>query len=224
MASCAVQAIWSSRGHGDLASAEGRPPITVRPPVLMTDDECKRHCHDPDFDLNLVTRLIELMGVRARFSLTFALAKRFDATAVEVQRAVKQMLKCLRLLHLCRYSNEEIEVVVAHASKYLRDVLWDMESSGAPTMDIGELAYTFCLLIFIAHSHILDETCPLLVWHKHLFAKYCSMKVLNAAVIRLLERLSFVLRVEPQELKDKLQALGGWRCPDADMFADGFDF
>eukprot|EP00747_Dinoflagellata_sp_TGD_P211198 gnl/TRDRNA2_/TRDRNA2_84398_c0_seq1.p1 gnl/TRDRNA2_/TRDRNA2_84398_c0~~gnl/TRDRNA2_/TRDRNA2_84398_c0_seq1.p1 ORF type:complete len:311 (-),score=51.11 gnl/TRDRNA2_/TRDRNA2_84398_c0_seq1:58-990(-) len=179
----------------------------MRPAMLMGEERLefyRRTCHDPDFDLNLVARLIELMGIRGCFSLTDALAKRFDATSEEAEDSVRQMLKCVRFLHLCRYTNEDIEVVVAHASVYLQEVQSDMERKQEPGMEMHQLGMVFCLLMYIAHTWVLDQTCSLSVWHKHLFAKFCSMKILNSATWRLLKRRDFVLRVEPEQLDKRL--------------------
>jgi len=180
------------------------PPVPV---VKERFDSCVQVCYDPDFDLHLITRLIELMGVRARFSLTFALSKQFGATPSEVEKAVRLMLRCLKLLHRCGYQREDIELMVAHSSRYLRDYMVAVARDGQPPMEIGEIAHIFCVLMFIAHSYVQDENCPLHVWHQHLFAKYCSLGTLNSAVMRLLEKLSFALRVEEHQLVDCLAFL-----------------
>jgi len=182
-------------------------PSQKLPVELERFDKCLRHCHDPDFDLHLVARLVELLGVRARFSLTFALSQRFNATPQEVEAAVQLILRCFRLLHLCGYSRDDLQIIVAHASSYLQDVIAAMARAGQPEMSISELAHVFCVLMFIAHSHCEDNNCPLKVWHRHLFNKYCSLPTLNVAVVRLLESLAYVLRVGPPELRQRLEFL-----------------
>jgi hypothetical protein len=65
-------------------------------------------------------------------------------------------------------------------------------------------------LMFIAHSYIQDETCPLWVWHEHIFQKYCdSIKRLNAVVVRLLEIRRYRLRVDRKEMMKRYKFLCG---------------
>jgi len=182
-------------------------PSPLVPVVQERFDTCAPHAFDPEFDLALMTNVIKLMGVHARFSLTFALSKHFKATTREVERAVKLMLHCFKLLHRCGYGRSDIEVMAAHASHYLQEYMVLTEKDGQPEMEILEVAHIFCVLMFIAHSHALDENCPLRVWHRHLFAKYCSVKMLNEAVMRMLEKLEYRLRVEESELSRRLAFL-----------------
>ena len=59
------------------------------------------------------------------------------------------------------------------------------------------------ILCFTAHSYVLDECCPLKIWHQYLFRKYCDLKTLNDAVIRLLMLLDFKLRVPDRDIRYK---------------------
>eukprot|EP00441_Pelagodinium_beii_P024060 CAMPEP_0197676708 /NCGR_PEP_ID=MMETSP1338-20131121/87247_1 /TAXON_ID=43686 ORGANISM="Pelagodinium beii, Strain RCC1491" /NCGR_SAMPLE_ID=MMETSP1338 /ASSEMBLY_ACC=CAM_ASM_000754 /LENGTH=90 /DNA_ID=CAMNT_0043257427 /DNA_START=505 /DNA_END=773 /DNA_ORIENTATION=+ len=74
-------------------------------------------------------------------------------------------------------------------------------------MEAGEVGNVLATLLFIAHCFVQDETCPLNVWHKHLFKKYCSLKVLNAAVMRLLELCRYKLRITDADLAKRLSHL-----------------
>lgn len=169
---------------------------------------CKRHCHDPDFDMQLVMQLIEQLGIRARFSLTFAISQKLGATPREVQGAVRVALRALRLMHKCGFQREDIRLIVAHAVCYMQRLIVDNEKEGQAPMDIGEMTHVFSALLYVAHSWVLDETCPLCIWHAHLFTKYCSLRTLSAAVLRLMERLDYRLRVPQAELEERLVALG----------------
>lgn len=182
-------------------------PTPSMPVIEDRFESCVPHSHDPEFDINLIARLVELMGVRARFSLTVALSQKFGVSPHDVEKAVRLMLRCLRLLHLCGYPREDIEVIVAHASCYLRDLMAVMRQDGLPEMGIGELAHVFCVAMYVAHSYTEDQNCPLQVWHKHLFMRYCEMETLNDAVMFFLARLDFTLRVSKRALRERLRML-----------------
>jgi hypothetical protein len=167
-------------------------------------DFCESQAHEQG-DLALVASLVELMGVRAEFSLTAALSARFGASEAEVGSAVRLVLRCLRLLHLCGYCKADIELMVAHASSYLKDLLEDLEKKTQPRMGLQEVAHVFCLLMYLAHSYIEDQNCPLKVWHEHLFKRYCDLKTLSSAVMQILQQLAFALRIEPSELQERLE-------------------
>jgi hypothetical protein len=109
---------------------------------------------------------------------------------------LKLLLRVLRFLHLCDYSMEDICSILAHASVYFRDVF----KLCGDQMGSSEVGNVLATLIFIAHCYVQDETCPLHMWHKHLFRKYCALNTLNAAVMRLLEIRRHVLRLDPETL------------------------
>jgi len=169
--------------------------------------ECGSECHDPDFDLRLVTRLVEVLGVKVPGSLAQALGDRFGAKPREVDRAIRLLFRCLRLLHLCGYPRQDIEVLVAQASVYLREVALGMRRDGDYEMGLTETIHVLCVLIYIAHAYCEDHNCPLHIWHKHLFQRYCTLRTLNSAVVGLLERLQFRLRVESGDLEARLTFL-----------------
>lgn len=117
--------------------------------------------------------------------------------------SVKLLLRAIRLLHLCDYSVEDIASILAHASAYFLDAY----AVCGRHMDASEVGNVLTLLMFIAHCYIQDETCPLHVWHRHLFRKYCPLKTLNAAVIRLLEIRHYTLGLDPQESSNRYTLL-----------------
>lgn len=165
------------------------------------------YCYDPDFDFHLLGQFVELMGMKAEVSLVAAMSVRFGCSKFEIEAAVKLVLEGLRLLHLCKYPNEDIQVVVAHASSYLMQLMGHMKEAGQPEMGLTEITHVFVLLLYLAHSFCEDETCPISVWHERLFQKYCDLATLNDALMRLMRKLAFTLRVSEEDLTQRLAFL-----------------
>eukprot|EP00747_Dinoflagellata_sp_TGD_P211176 gnl/TRDRNA2_/TRDRNA2_84376_c0_seq1.p1 gnl/TRDRNA2_/TRDRNA2_84376_c0~~gnl/TRDRNA2_/TRDRNA2_84376_c0_seq1.p1 ORF type:complete len:262 (-),score=36.66 gnl/TRDRNA2_/TRDRNA2_84376_c0_seq1:152-937(-) len=196
----------SSGVGGGIDSARTSPSLA--PPVQSsTKERSHRRLQDEadanDSEESLVARLFALSIVqrRAHESLEFALSIRFAVSETEAKKGVSRVVRCVRLLKRCNYEWEDIKLVVAHAAVYLRQLI---RQGTTRNMDLNELCYAICLIVFLAHSHIFDETCPLRCWHKHIFANYCSIGTLNKALMRLFANLSYKLRVDPDELKDVL--------------------
>lgn len=117
--------------------------------------------------------------------------------------ATKLLLRTVKMLRACDFSNEDICSVLAHASAYFKDTF----AICGDSMDASEVGNVMALLIFLAHSYVQDETCRLRIWHKYLFAKYCSLEMLNSAVLRLLEIRNYILRLEEEDLAERYGAL-----------------
>jgi len=138
---------------------------------------------------------------------------------------VKILLRAMKLLHLCDYSAEDICSTLAHASYYFLETF----SICGKNMDLSEIGHVLVCLIFIAHVYVQDETCPLHVWHQHLFRKYCPLRTLNAAVMRLLHLRDHMLRLPDKDLSDRymmlMQASRTWssRLTAAGAFCNNFD-
>eukprot|EP00812_Abedinium_dasypus_P010975 NODE_455_length_1551_cov_314.905749.p1 GENE.NODE_455_length_1551_cov_314.905749~~NODE_455_length_1551_cov_314.905749.p1 ORF type:complete len:236 (+),score=48.47 NODE_455_length_1551_cov_314.905749:55-762(+) len=114
--------------------------------------------------------------------------------------SLKLLLRALKLLRRCNYSFEDICCILTHASVYFHDA----DALCGSHMDASEVGNVLVTLMFIAHSYVQDETCPLHIWHQHLFRKYCpSLRTLNAAVIRLLEIRRFKLRLDTTDLIER---------------------
>merc|ERR1712100_731601 len=94
---------------------------------------------------------------------------------------------------------------MAHTSVYFTTALRILGSK----MDQQEAAHVCALLMYLAHSFVVDETCPMRCWQKHLFRQYCTVKVLNAALFRLFKMRRFVLRITGEEEKAALKMLSG---------------
>lgn len=167
-------------------------------------DDCRWYCYDPDFDLNLVARLVEVMGVKAECSLAAALSARFGSSLDEIETNVKLILRTLRLLHLCGYPREDIEMIMAHAISYLESVF---RINGAKPMELTEVAHIVVLLLYLAQTWVEDEALSLSVWHKHLFQNYCNLATLDEAIMVLLENVTYRLRIPDNCLKARLSLL-----------------
>lgn len=197
----------SSEGTSSGESTPSQRYPAPSQPVAQGHLDSSKGRHDAGFDLRLATRLVELVGVKVRLSLPHALGERFGAKPREVDRAVRLLFRCLRLLHLCGYPNEDIEVMVAHACAYMHVVVSKMQREGQCEMGLTETVHVMSVLIYLAHTYCEDQTCPTPVWHKHLFQRYCTLRTLNAAIVGLLGRLEWQLRVEDSEMHARLAFL-----------------
>mmetsp|Transcript_5011 Transcript_5011/g.12222 ORF Transcript_5011/g.12222 Transcript_5011/m.12222 type:complete len:255 (-) Transcript_5011:72-836(-) len=110
--------------------------------------------------------------------------------------SVKLLFRTLKFLRLCDYTVEDICSILAHTSSYFLDA-WTLCGN---QMDGSEVGNVLATLTYVAHCYVQDETCPLHIWHQHLFRKYCPLKTLNAAVIRLMQIRRYVLRLTSDDL------------------------
>ncbi|CAK0892677.1 unnamed protein product [Prorocentrum cordatum] len=109
----------------------------------------------------------------------------------------------LRFLRSCHYSEDDICLIIAHASIYFPDTY----AAAGHCMSLIEKGNVLATLVFLAHCWVQDETCPLQVWHEHLFKQYCSLETLNSAVLRLMELRGYILRVSSKEVEHRMQML-----------------
>lgn len=119
------------------------------------------------------------------------------------------LLKMLKMLHLCEYPVSELATVLAKAAAYFQRFEVRARETGAAPMGRLEKANVVVMLCFVAHSYSQDECCPLRVWHHYLFNKYCNLKTLNQAVVRVLMLLRWNLRVE--DVGERFQFMMGGR-------------
>lgn len=167
-------------------------------------EQVRKYAHT-SLDLGVLGRFLELTFDRLRSP------QRVGALACAGERpepplaAMKLVLRAMKLLHLCDYGHEDVCVLLAHTSLYFKKTF----SLCGAHMDRHEVANALVLLLFVAHSYLLDETCPLSVWHQHLFAKYCSMRTLNAAVFRLLDIRGFRLKLDRKDVDKRFAFLRG---------------
>jgi len=130
-------------------------------------------------DIYLVFIYVELAGA----------ANISDAT-------VKLLLDAIKLMHQCDIEVPDICSVLAHASSYFPSI----HAKCGSKMDQNEMGYILAALVYLAHTYVIDENCPLKYWHQRLFRKYSALKVLDAAIMRLLKMLDYRLRVDEEDL------------------------
>lgn len=136
-------------------------------------------------------------------------------------KAMEPVVRCLRLLRMCNYPHSDIEVIMALGSIYLQDCLDKLRSDGETGMQPQELSLIICVLLFLAHSYTEDCSCPLHLWHRHVFAGHCQLETLNQAVFRLMEQREFILRVDSNVLDERLKFLR--ECPDLEVWDEDFN-
>lgn len=186
--------------------------------VLSLSPEVSRYAHF-ECDLVLTLRFTHILytsilqdvmkDVDAGLT-TGAEAKRRCSTAVKNDGVYKCVLQGVRLMHLCDYDYADVVLVLGYATVYFRSTF----SSIGKKMSPNEAAHVVVLLIYLAHSFLLDETCPLRIWQKHIFRKYCTLKVLDAALFRLFQmRPGFKLRISDEEERMALLGLSGFMYP-----------
>lgn len=115
----------------------------------------------------------------------------------------RRSLHTIQFLRLCGYSTEEVCSVLAHASVYMLDVLAKCGNRMTP----AESSSIMVALVYIAHCYVLDETCPLSYWHRHLCRDYCQLKHFDAAVLRLMALRRYILRVDGANLQQRYALL-----------------
>jgi len=185
---------------------------------LEFSQEVQRHAHYK-CDLVLVSRFANILYKSALQDTLPAPLHQYTAQEVadaerRCTKAVKHeplyinVLLAVRLLHLCNYDYADVVLVLAYASVYFRNTFNSIGSEMSPT----ESAHVVVLLIFLAHVFLLDETCPLRIWQKHIFRQYCTLKVLNAALFRVFQmRPGLSLRITDEEESMALLGLSGLR-------------
>jgi len=165
--------------------------------ILSCKPEIGKYAHYKD-DVVLVWRFASLIhgfGEAGENSLENSSAKH--------DTLFKKVLQGIRLMHLCEYHYADVVLTLAYASVYFRSAF----TSLGRKMSDYEAAHVCVLLIYLAHSFLLDETCPLRVWQQHIFKKYCNLKVLDAALFRIFNMRDFRLRITEVEEKEALSVL-----------------
>lgn len=160
--------------------------------AIRIGPEAAKYAQSPD-DLVLVWRFAR------------ALAKVTPAAAEKVKHDLfyKTVLQGMRLMHLCKFHYSDVVVTLAYASAYFQVTFKEIGSA----MSEIEVAHVCVLLIFLAHSFVLDETCPLRCWQRFVFKKYCALKVLDQALFRLFNLQGFRLQLTVEEERRAIAAL-----------------
>jgi len=198
--------VSTAPSHGTASSSSERSaPTTPGSFRMPNDDVCwedlkfanhiqphRRHAHCVD-DIYLLNTFLDLSKV-----------KDIDG------ESIKLVLKALGFLRKCSYSAVDICSILAHASAYFAEVA----VLCGEHMSATEVGHVLVTTMFIAHSYIQDETCPLHVWHRHLFKGYCSMRKISEAVMRVMAIRCYILRLVDDDLHKRNESLCGAICSD----------
>ena len=117
-----------------------------------------------------------------------------------LERKVQLTIKLLRACHFC---SDDIVLCFAYASSYASRVFPLM----AGLLGNAEVVHILILLVFLAHSFMFDETCPMREWHKHIFRKYCTLKKMDTALFSVFSMLEFQLLVSSEDEVKYLQLI-----------------
>jgi len=117
--------------------------------------------------------------------------------------SVKLLLGAIELMHRCSYELQDICSVLAHACVYFSDIYTLCGSK----MSQREKDHVLVSLIYLAHTYVLDVSCPLRHWHRHLFRQYCDIKTLDKAILRLMKHRKYILRVNDGDLNRRFACL-----------------
>eukprot|EP00931_Biecheleriopsis_adriatica_P055943 TRINITY_DN33167_c0_g1_i1.p1 TRINITY_DN33167_c0_g1~~TRINITY_DN33167_c0_g1_i1.p1 ORF type:complete len:212 (+),score=44.67 TRINITY_DN33167_c0_g1_i1:127-762(+) len=123
----------------------------------------------------------------------------------------KKVMQSVRMMQSCGYHATDIAWTLAFASVYFKRLFAIV---GAKIQDF-EAVHICTMLIYLAHVHVLDETCPLHVWQRYIFKTYSSVKTLNAAIVHTLRMPGFRLFLEEDEAEEALDTIlgrTGGRC------------
>jgi hypothetical protein len=137
----------------------------------------RRQAHSP-IDVLLCWKMCVLMGVENNVPDVFILT----------------LLRSVKLLHRCGYHTQDIVTLGSYAVVYAVDVL----AAHLGSMDWQEAANMVGLQFFLAHTYLMDEHCPMKVWHKHIFHPYCNMQVLCRASMQLMRARRWLLLLPPE--------------------------
>lgn len=89
--------------------------------------------------------------------------------------------RTLWMLRSCRYVPSDILMCVALAVCQIRKA-----AGRILVRSSTEAACVFSLQVFLSHCWLLDETCSIKEWHRHIFRTHCQFGSLNVAVMSLL--------------------------------------
>lgn len=115
---------------------------------------------------------------------------------------LKLLLQTVMMLRSCGYDMHDVCICLAHASVYFTDIQKKCDKMGP-----GEAGYIIVLLIYLAHSYVLDENCQLRTWHRYLFKNYCSLKILDKALVSMFKLRGYLLRIDESVLQERLAVL-----------------
>lgn len=146
------------------------------------------------------------MPDKPRARLVLDLSQRFlvlsGEPALDAQ-AWTRWCKAVDFLVCCEYPVEDICCVLAHASAYFGELYAVI----GKRMTADEAGHMIVVLLYIAHSYVVDRAGPLHKWQLLLCSARYDVKVLDAAIVRLLTLRGFCLRLQEDELQRRYSAL-----------------
>eukprot|EP00435_Cladocopium_sp_Y103_P048575 s504_g14.t1 len=118
-------------------------------------------------------------------------------TRTEVDQSLleRKVHQTIKLLQACRFCSHDIVLCFSYACSYAGRVFPLM----AGLLGDAEAVHICILLVFLAHCFVLDETCPMREWHKHIFRRYCSLKKMDTALFSIFSMLEFHLSIPAEE-------------------------
>lgn len=144
----------------------------------------------------LYPSFIRSSDFEAHLSYNFATQLWFARSSFATQVAYR----AFRMLRSCQYPPEDIlqcaALTVCHWPR-IRQKIAHIVSRSAGTVDLKESVYIGILQLFLSHCWLLDQTCPLKEWHRHIFGSYCSFGCLNDAMMKLFALQEFKLSFDP---------------------------
>jgi len=172
---------------GGERTENGQLPQRAAPAIAVAplSRETARYAFQKPDDIALVLRFVADLSTHSPDA----------ARKVQHDGMHKLLLQAVRLMHLCNYDYEDIVLTLAYASVYWK---YAFQLIGHKFTS-NEAAHVCVLLIYLAHSFLLDETCKLWWWHNRIFVRYCSLEDLSRAVFRLLKLRGFRLRISHDE-------------------------
>eukprot|EP00927_Polykrikos_kofoidii_P018972 TRINITY_DN18831_c0_g1_i2.p1 TRINITY_DN18831_c0_g1~~TRINITY_DN18831_c0_g1_i2.p1 ORF type:complete len:301 (-),score=49.01 TRINITY_DN18831_c0_g1_i2:66-968(-) len=125
----------------------------------------------------------------------------------DVSVVTNTLLRTVDMMQRCGYAVEDLCSTLAHASVYLCDLAKFRSSSGLEEMSSDELITFPVLMVYMAHTYVLDQCCPLHVWNQFLFHDQFKIHELDKALISLFRSRGFKLRVPGHTLHERCATL-----------------
>jgi hypothetical protein len=114
----------------------------------------------------------------------------------------QRLIRSLSFLVSCGYAMPDIILVLAHTSEYYSSI-----RTRAGGMESKETVNVLMVLMFIAHTFVLDHHCMMRTWHKYLFKDYCTLPTLERAAISLLKLRDYRLKLTEDTLEARVSEI-----------------
>jgi hypothetical protein len=192
--------------HSDSESTAAGSPGTPKSEAPLPAPGPRPAQFQGAFEKNLALNVVRML--RSSESCCVALGR---ASGSGLNSVATLLWRCFRLLRIAGHSEEAVQLAAAHGAWYMCNLQAKSKEERAKVLPLQEFGYVLCLFVFLGHVHTEDCSLPLKAWHQHVFAKYCSLSVLSAAVMAMLGKLDYRLRMPEQELQMQLDVLAATR-------------